>query len=242
MHARGRGARAPVRRVGVDRPRALPLRSLLAVARVRRASRPRRCARPGRPAACCHAGSISASSSLADAALGALAWAQVLGLPRPLACALGIGLTRRPLRFDNRLIDLNRPFGAALRRAQEDPADRAAALRAARTQVDRMARLRAPDAAWGQLRDEVVAEYRGWIGLLEGDAPVARQVEATAASEPVFDRWRAMHEQAADAQRLLATPTRRRRRARRAKVTPHPAPGLKPPPSTPCAAGGGLSG
>ena len=59
----------------------------------------------------------------------------------------------------------------------------------------------------------MVVEYRGWIELLEGDAPVARQVEATAASEPVFDRWRAMHEQAADAQRLLATPARRRRGA-----------------------------
>ncbi len=159
------------------------------------------------------AGPISGTSSLAGVALGALAWAQVLGLPRPLACALGIGLTSRPLRFSNHLVDLNKPFGEALQRAQEDTEDRAAALRAARTQVVRMARLRAPDAAWGQLRDDVLAEYRGWIELLEAAAPVERQVEAEAASERVFARWRAMHEQAADAQRLLATPARRRRGA-----------------------------
>lgn len=156
-------------------------------------------------------GPISGSMALASLLLGSLSWAQLLGLPRRLACLLGIGLKSRALVFDNRLLDLGRPFDTAIRLAQEDHEHRPQALILAQGQVRRMRALRPPDTAWALLRDEIADDHQEWIDLLRKDVPPDRIAHHAEGFAPVMTRWVQMREQAARDQRLLVNPARRRR-------------------------------
>jgi hypothetical protein len=100
----------------------------------------------------------SASITLAAMFLAALAWAQVLGLPRAIGLPLGIGLGSRELRFNNemaRIIDVARKELAI---AQSEADRRAAAGRALDREARRLRALVSPDQAWARLRDDFAAE------------------------------------------------------------------------------------
>lgn len=157
------------------------------------------------------AGPVSGSFALAALLLGFLAWAQLLGLPRRLAWLLGIGLKSRALVFDNRLLALSGTFRETIHLAQEDSDRRPGALAKAEEQVRRMRAAHPPDAAWALLRDDMVADFERWIDLLRNDVPPDRLADHATTFAPVMARWVAMRDQAAQDQRLLASPARRRR-------------------------------
>ncbi len=157
------------------------------------------------------AGPISASVMLGATLLGLLLWAQVLGLPRGLALTLGIGLTSRPLRFHNRLVEIQKPLAEAVVRAQRDPDRRAAALAIADHQIERLRSLRPPDGAWAALRDDIADHDATGVALLRAGASAERIADHAAAFALVMARWDEMRDRAAADQRLLATPARRRR-------------------------------
>ena len=157
------------------------------------------------------AGPITGSVTLTAFLIGSLYWAQVLGLPRPIAIRLGIGLLSRALVFNNRLIDHRRRVADAIRLAQTDPPRRAAALAEMTVHIRRVRDLRAPDSAWSLLRDDIADDEEGWIQALRDAEPSERLAEQARASGPLRMRWEQMAAQAAQDQRELATPTRRRR-------------------------------
>lgn len=157
------------------------------------------------------AGPITGSTALAAFLIGLLYWAQVLGLPRPLALLLAIGLKSRALAFNNRLLDHRRRIADGVRVAQQDPPRRTDALDKASVQVRRVRALRAPDSAWRLLRDDIADDDEAWINLLRNGAPSEHLAEQARASGPMRIRWEQMATQAAEDQRQLATPARRRR-------------------------------
>lgn len=157
------------------------------------------------------AGPITGSTALAALVIGSLSWAQVLGLPRRIALPLGIGLKSRALVFNNRLVDHRRRFVDAVRVAQEDQPRRTDALDKAIVQVRGIRALRAPDAAWTLLRNDIADDEEVWITLLRDGGPSEQLAEQARGSEPMRMRWDQMAAQAAQDQRELATPTRRRR-------------------------------
>ena len=156
-------------------------------------------------------GPIGVSTALMGVMLGCLLWAQLVSLPRPLARLLGIGLRSRAIAFSNRLIAVRKPFTEALRLADEDPDRRLEALARADEQVRRMRALRAPDAAWAFLRDDLANDSAARVALLRAGAPPERLEDHDRAAAPVVARWVAMNDEAAIDQRTLATPARRRR-------------------------------
>jgi hypothetical protein len=157
------------------------------------------------------AGPITGSVALAALLIGSLSWAQVLGLPRPLAIRLGVGLKSRALMFNNRLLDHRRRSADAVRIAQQDPSRRAVALDEARVQLGRLRALRTPDSEWRGLRNDIADDDETWINLLRAGEPAEHLAAQARAFEPLRTRWEEMAAQAAEDQRQLATPARRRR-------------------------------
>jgi hypothetical protein len=157
------------------------------------------------------AGPITGSLALAAFLLGTLAWAQALGLPRRLACLLGIGLKSRALVFDHRLVDLRNTLADAINLARQDPDRRDAAISKAEAGVRRLRSLHPPDSDWGYIRDDMVDDYEGWIDLVRKDVSAERLADHVHAFVPVMDRWTDMRERAARDQRALASPAWRRR-------------------------------
>jgi hypothetical protein len=157
------------------------------------------------------AGPVSASIVFAALLMGMVIWAHALGLPRRLATVLGIGLTSRPLRFNNRMQAIAQPLRETINAAIDEPIGRSTAAVEAQRRVREMRAIHPPDAAWAQMRDEVADGYQGWIDLLRVDAPRDRFVDHAQAFAPVMAQWTEMRKKAANDQQLLATPTRRRR-------------------------------
>jgi hypothetical protein len=156
-------------------------------------------------------GPISGSLVLASALFGLLLWAQVLGLPRRPALLLGIGLTSRPLRFNNRLIEVRGGFAGAIVLAQTHPDRRAEAIAILEAQIGGERALHPPDIEWTTLRDDLAGDDAAWIDLILAGVPVERIADQAAVHERLRTRWTEMAERAAADQRLLANPARRRR-------------------------------
>jgi hypothetical protein len=156
-------------------------------------------------------GQTSAAETIAALLLGSLFWSEALGLPRSLATVLGIGLRSRALTFDGRLLDDRQALVAAVERAQVDGTGRHAALLEGSAEVHRMRHLRPPDRPWALLRDDIADDFEAWFDLLAADASPDRLSDHAEAFAPVMTRWIQMRDQAAQEQRALATPARRRR-------------------------------
>lgn len=158
------------------------------------------------------AGPISGAWTLGAVLVGCLAWMEALGRPRRLAVMLGVGLRSGALVFDNRLITIYAKSAEALNGFQIDVARRAEATTTCEVQAREYRRLRPPDQAWGHLRNDLADDLDAWADLLRTDAPPDRLEDQRRAFRLLFDRWMHMREAAAQAQRSLATPARRRRR------------------------------
>jgi hypothetical protein len=157
------------------------------------------------------AGPISATRTLSAVLVGSLAWLEALGRPRRLAIFLGVGLRSRVLVFDDRLIAIWRPFSEAVNGFQVDANRRAEALAMSESQAREFRGLRPPDPEWAHLRDDLADTAESSASLLRVDASPDRFEDDRRAFEPVYARWMQMREAAAQAQRSLATPARRRR-------------------------------
>jgi hypothetical protein len=157
------------------------------------------------------AGPITGSFALLALLLGSLFWAELVGLPRPIAYLSGIGLKNRPLTFNNRLYTTRLAFVEAIRVAQEELVRRSEALATAEAQVKRERTLKPPDRTWGQLRDDIADDDEAWIELIRSDAPTERRADHVEAFGPVLARWRQMQEAATAEQRLISDPGLQRR-------------------------------
>lgn len=157
------------------------------------------------------AGPITASTATGALLAGSLFWAKRLGLPRPVARHLGIGLTSRALRFDRRVSELRRPIAEAIRVAQEEPTGRGAVLPSARAHVRWVRAVTAPDADWGALRDDIADGDEASIDLLSSDASDERLAAHVTSVASIATRWQQMREEAARQQRAMWTPGLKRR-------------------------------
>jgi hypothetical protein len=157
------------------------------------------------------AGPVSGARTLAAVLVGSLAWLEALGRPRRLAIFLGLGLRSRALVFSNRLIAVWRPFSEAVNGFQVDPNRRAEALAVYVRQARELRGLRPPDPEWAHLRDDLADDVDATASLIRVDASADRFEDGRRALQSVYERWTRMNEAAAQAQRSLATPTRRRR-------------------------------
>jgi hypothetical protein len=156
-------------------------------------------------------GPVTGSFALLALLLGSFFWAELVGLPRPIAYLSGIGLKNRPLTFNNRLYTTRLSFVQAINMAQEEPARRTEALTTAAAQVKRERTLKPPDRTWEQLRDDIADDDEAWIELIRTDAPTERRADHVEAFRPVLARWRQMHELASAEQRLMSAPGLQRR-------------------------------
>jgi hypothetical protein len=156
-------------------------------------------------------GPITGSFALLQLLLGSFFWAELVGLPRPIAYLTGIGLTNRPLTFNNQLYTIRLPLVEAIRVAQLEPERRAEAFRTIATQVKLERGLRPPDGVWGQLRDDIADDDEAWIELIRTDALVDRGADHIEAFKPVLARWHDLYQHATAEQRLMSAPALRRR-------------------------------
>jgi hypothetical protein len=156
-------------------------------------------------------GPSDASAAFAAVLMGSLFLAQAVGLPRRFACLLGIGIKSRPLQFSNRLMALVKLLGETVNLVGDDPDRRREALTKADDQVRRMRSLRPPDSAWRRLQDDLAEGFAGSIDALRIDAPTESIADRSEAIAQVVARWGQMQEEAAQDQRLLNSPVRRRR-------------------------------
>jgi hypothetical protein len=157
------------------------------------------------------AGPITGSLALVELLVGSYFWAELIGLPRPIAYLSGIGLVNHPLTFNNRLYRIRIPLVEAIRVAQVEPERRAEAFRTIATQVKLERELRPPDGVWGQLRDDIADDDEAWIELIRTDALLERGADHIEAFKPVLARWHDLHEHATEEQRLMSAPALRRR-------------------------------
>jgi hypothetical protein len=140
------------------------------------------------------AGPISGSLALGGLLLGSFLWAEVVGLPRSLARRLGIGVRIRLLPFDKRLTELRHRSVEATDRAGERPSQRAEALAEAEAQLDRVRDLRAPDAEWAKLRDDLLDADEAWIALVRANVPADEVSAQMGVYPPLLARWEALRE------------------------------------------------
>lgn len=157
------------------------------------------------------AGPVTGTLALLALVAGSLFWADLLGLPRPLANRSGIGLRNPAWRFHARLNRLRADFVTSIRLAQGNPERRDEALANAQDQVRKERRLQAPNQAWGQLRDDIADDDEAWIDLIRGNAPSERLADHIEAFAPVIARWERLGEQAMEEHRRLSSPALERR-------------------------------
>jgi hypothetical protein len=156
-------------------------------------------------------GPLGAAVVVTALLIGSLAWAQALGLPRPLALLLGIGLTSRRLAFSNHLRAIVNELAASNNQAIDDPSRRPAAVMIGEKRIAELRSIRPPDTDWGLLRDELADAYQGTIDFLRADVPRERFAEHAEGWRTVMARWTDLAERAVHDQRSVATPVRRRR-------------------------------
>lgn len=118
------------------------------------------------------AGPVTGSLALLASVVAFICWATVLGLPRPLARVLGIGLRSRVLAFSNRVLALEASFVEDSRTAQIEPDRRDSSLASAAEHVATMWALQPPDPAWGVLRDDLADACQARIELIRDEAPL----------------------------------------------------------------------
>jgi len=157
------------------------------------------------------AGPVGTTLALTVSVMAFVCWATVLGLPRPVARALGIGMTSRALRFHNRLLAEERKLRSAIDSAFADLDHRDESLGEAEALTLRIQALRPPDIAWAVLRDDLVDGWLRWMERARKEPPGTRLDAEEEFLDSVYARWRKMTDEAALAQRQLATPDRRRR-------------------------------
>ncbi|HYC06390.1 MAG TPA: hypothetical protein VEG29_00565 [Candidatus Binatia bacterium] len=157
------------------------------------------------------AGPVGTTLALTISVVAFVCWATVLGLPRPVARVLGIGLKSRALTFDDRLRAEERSLRAAIDAALADLDHLDESLGQAEARTDRIQALRPPDVAWAVLRDDIVDGWLRWIELTRDHAPQLHLEAEQGFIDAVYARWREMTNEAALAQRELATPDRQRR-------------------------------
>lgn len=134
-------------------------------------------------------GLSSGSFTLACLLLGSVLLGQAVGLPRPIARRLGIGMKNRRWAFDAQLWQLRGEFADEITLAQADPEARADALARAELLNGRMRRLRAPDAAWARLQDDLISVDATAIRLLTSDPSAEAIDELNIAIAVVHGRW-----------------------------------------------------
>ena len=92
--------------------------------------------------------------------MAAACWADVIGLPRPLALRLGVGLREPAVDLSNLIVSTNDRVFEELDKCVKDPRRAERHLADARVLVDRLAEHAAPDQYWGQVRDDYAACHR----------------------------------------------------------------------------------
>jgi hypothetical protein len=151
------------------------------------------------------------ATTIAGLVLAAMVSAEVMGLPHSLVLRLGIGWRDRRRVFDEWLVQLRNAYIAGIRVAQLEPDHRTEALAVAARQVGRVRALRAPDRAWGTLRDDIADWDERWIDLIRSDASVEQLADHRGTFEPLLVRWLALRGvRRADAA-VLTSPRLRRR-------------------------------
>lgn len=117
----------------------------------------------------------------------------IVGLPRPIARRLGLGLHSREWRYDG---DLVRRFGPLNHRLEMEPpmtdvelheSWRLATLQEGDATLRRASRLRAPDDDWAALTDRYVETYASILDIVAHGDPGGRRAAVTAANEQLND-------------------------------------------------------
>jgi len=127
--------------------------------------------------------------------LAAFFTADAVGLPRRVAIVTGIGLRSREWEFDRRFFQERVQFLESGTRLRDDPIGREGVLEFARSHLRRITALRAPNRAWAELRDGLVAADRDWIALILGTLPPDRMQDVKAAHESANAKWARLQEQ-----------------------------------------------
>ena len=135
------------------------------------------------------AGPTSGAMTLGVLLFAALFGPEAVGLPRRVAIHIGIGFRNRAGVFDRRMWEVRETWYAAIRRAQEVPDQRVAALVAAAAEVRRLRSLRAPNHVWAELRNDIASDDEDWIALIRAEAPAERFQDHIEAFAPVARRW-----------------------------------------------------
>lgn len=117
----------------------------------------------------------------------------IVGLPRPLARRLGLGLYSREWRYDGDLVRLFAPLNDRLE--MEPPMTegelhdswRLATLQEGGATLRRASRLRAPDGDWAALTDRYMETYASILDIVAHGDPGGRRAAVAAANEQLND-------------------------------------------------------